>query len=108
MQTSPRVKNFLHIRLIVLLLYVFFLSLQYLLRLSSPCALALFYDEVSSAVASSPVRKLLGNFSATLGSFSNFQHLEQHSVHRATFQFLCLYSHSHAPATSETINKCRI
>ena len=31
----------------------------------------------------SPVHKLLGNFSATLGSFGNFQLAEQLSVHRA-------------------------
>ena len=50
----------------------------------------------------SPVHKLLGNFSATLGSFSNFQLVEQLSVHRATF------SHSYAPAASETIKKCGV
>ena len=60
------------------------------------------------AVGCSPVHKLLGNFSATLGFFGNFQLVEQLSVHRATSRFLCLYSHSHAPATSETIKKCRI
>ena len=58
---------------------------------------------------SSPVHKLLCNFSTTLGFFSNFPLVEQLSVHRATFQFLCLDRHnSHAPATSETIKKCRI
>ena len=60
------------------------------------------------AASSSPVHKLLGNFSATLGFFGNFNLVEQLSVHRATFKFLCLDSHSHACATSETINKCRI
>ena len=49
-------------------------------------------------------RQLLGKFRL----FSNFQLVEELSVHRATFQFLCLDSHSHAPATSETIYKCRI
>ena len=29
-------------------------------------------------------------------------------MHRATSKFLCLISHSHAPATIETIKKCRI
>ena len=47
-------------------------------------------------------------FSATLGFIGNFQLVEQLSMHRATSRFLCLYSHSHAPATSETIKKCRI
>ena len=28
-------------------------------------------------------------------------------MHRATSKFLCLYSHSHAPATSETIKKVK-
>ena len=51
----------------------------------------------------SPVHKLLGNFSATLGFSSNFQHVKQLSVHRATFKFLYLDSHSHASATSLTI-----
>ena len=40
--------------------------------------------------ALSPVHKLLGNFSATLGFFGNFQLVEQLSMHRATSQFLCL------------------
>ena len=35
----------------------------------------------------SPVHKLLGNFPATLGFLSNFQLVEQLSVHRATFKF---------------------
>ena len=56
----------------------------------------------------SPVHKLRGNFSATLDFVSNFQLVEQFSVHGATFKFLCLDSHSHAPSTSETIVKCRI
>ena len=56
----------------------------------------------------SPIHKLLGNFSATLGFLSNFQFAGQLSVHRETFKCLCLESHSHAPATGETIRKCRI
>ena len=56
----------------------------------------------------SPVHKLLGNFSVTLGFFGNFQLVEQLSVHRATFECLSFYCHSHAPATSETIKKRRI
>ena len=56
-------------------------------------------------VKSSPVHKLLGNFSATLSTFSNFYLVGQLSVHRATLKFLC---HNHAPATSEAIKKCRI
>ena len=56
----------------------------------------------------SPVHKLLGNFSAALGFISNFQLVEQLSIHRATFKFLFLDSHSHAPATSEATKKCRI
>ena len=56
----------------------------------------------------SPVHKLLGNFSSTLGFFSDFKFVEQLSVHRSTFKCLCLDSHSHAPATSETIEKCRM
>ena len=56
----------------------------------------------------SPIHKLLDNFSATLGFFGNFQLVEHLSMHRATSKFLCLYSHSHANATSETIKKCRI
>ena len=56
----------------------------------------------------SPVHKFLVNFSATLGCFSNFQLVEQLPVHRATFKFLCLDSHNHAPVTSEKIKKCRI
>ena len=55
-----------------------------------------------------PVHKLLGNFSASLGIFSNFGLVEQLLVHRATFKFLCLDSESHASATSETLKKCRI
>ena len=50
-----------------------------------------------------PVHKLLGRFSATLGFFDNFQLVEQLSMHQATSKFLCLYSHSHAPATSEKL-----
>ena len=50
-----------------------------------------------------PVYKLLDNFSATLDFFGNFQVVEQFSMHRATSTFLCLYSHSHAPAMSEAI-----
>ena len=61
-----------------------------------------------SAVEASPVHKLLGNFSATSGFFGNFQFAEQLSLHRVTSKFLCLYSHSHAPATSEAVKKCRI
>ena len=60
------------------------------------------------AASSSHVDKLLGNFSPTLSFFSNFNLVEQLSVHRAASKFLYLDSHSHAPATSETINKCRI
>ena len=45
--------------------------------------------------------------SATLGFFSSFQLVEQLSVNRGTFTFLCLDSHSHAPATSEKLQKCR-
>ena len=56
----------------------------------------------------SHVHKLFGNFSATLGFFGNFQLVEQLSMHRATSKFLYLHSHSHAPATSETIKKCGI
>ena len=40
--------------------------------------------------------------------FGNFQLVEQLSVHRATFKFLCLHSHSNAPAASGTIKKCRM
>ena len=57
------------------------------------------------SLPNSPVHKLLGNFSATLGIFGNFQHVEQPSMHRATSKFLCLYSHSHVPARIETIKK---
>ena len=46
-----------------------------------------------------PVHKLLGNFSATLDFFGNFQLVEELSVHWATSKFLHLYGHSHAPAT---------
>ena len=56
----------------------------------------------------SPVHKLLGNFSATLGFFSNFQLVEQLSVHRhraSVHQFLYLNSHSHAPIASGTRKK---
>ena len=59
-------------------------------------------------VITSPIHKFLGNFSATLGLSSNFQPVEEFSVHRATFKFLCHDRRSHAPATSETIKKCRI
>ena len=58
---------------------------------------------VQKGLGSSPVHKLLANFSATLGFFGNFQVVEQLSVHRAASKFLCLVGHSHAPATSETI-----
>ena len=51
----------------------------------------------------SSVRKLLGNFSATFGFFSNFQLVEQLSLNRVAFKFLYLDSHSHAPATSEEL-----
>ena len=50
-----------------------------------------------------PVYKLLGNSSATLDFFGNFQLVEQLSVHWATFRILFLDNHSHA--TSETIKK---
>ena len=56
---------------------------------------------------SSPVHKFLFNFSATLGFFSNFQLAEQLSMYRATSKLLCLDSHSHTPAKSETIKKYR-
>ena len=59
-------------------------------------------------ICTSPVHKLLGNFSATFGFFGNFQLVEQLSVRRATSEFLCLNSHSHTPAPSETIKKCSI
>ena len=58
---------------------------------------------VTYLLNSSPVHKLLGNFSATLGLFGNFQLVEQLSVHWETSKLLCLYSRRHAPATSETI-----
>ena len=45
--------------------------------------------------------------SAALGFYSNFQLVEQLSVHWETSKFLCLNNHSHAPATSYTIKKCR-
>ena len=51
---------------------------------------------------------LSGKFSATLSFFSDFELLEQLSVHRATFKFMCLNSYSHAPITSEAIKKCII
>ena len=70
-----------------------------------PCRMANFQG--CGATHPGYVHKLLGNFSATLGVFGNFQLAEQLSMHRATSKFLCLYSHSHAPATSET-KKCRI
>ena len=41
----------------------------------------------------------------TLGFLSNFQLVEQLSVHRAMFKFLCLDDHSHAHATCETIKE---
>ena len=63
---------------------------------------------VTNIMYISPIHKLLGNFSATLDFFRNFQLVEQLSMHRATSKFLCFYSHSHAPAMSETIKKCRI
>ena len=63
---------------------------------------------VDYTISVSPVYKLLGNLSVTLGSFGNFQLVEHLSMHRATSKFLSLYSHSHAAATSETIKKCRI
>ena len=50
-------------------------------------------------------RQLFGNLRAFLVTFS---FVEQLSVHRATSKFLCLISHSHAPATSERIKPCRI
>ena len=56
----------------------------------------------------SPVHKLLDSFSATLGFSGNFQLIEQLSVHRTTFTFLCLDSHSHVSGTSEKTKKCRI
>ena len=56
-------------------------------------------------MVASPVHKLLGNFSGTLGFLSNFQVVEQLSVYRDTVKFLCLDSHSHAHATSETTKK---
>ena len=62
-------------------------------------------SHLQPAVASH-VYKLLGNFSSTLGFFSNFQLVEQLSVHRATFRHLYLNSHSHATATSEAVKKC--
>ena len=64
--------------------------------------------KVAKTVVRSPVHKLLDNFSPTLGFFGNFQLVEQLSMHRPTSKFLCLYSHRHVPATSETIKKCRI
>ena len=48
-----------------------------------------------NSLDSSPVHKLFGNF----------QLVEQLSVHRATFNIFC---HSHGPATSKAIKKCRI
>ena len=65
-------------------------------------------DDCGDEDKDSPVHKLLGNFLATLGFFSYFQVVEQLSMHRGTSKSLCLYSHSHTPATSETIGKCRI
>ena len=62
---------------------------------------------IGTRYLSSPVHKLLGNFSATFGFFGNFQLVEQLSMLRTTSKFLCLYSLSSAPATSETIKKCR-
>ena len=62
----------------------------------------------TKGVDTSPIHKLLYNFSATLRLVGNFQLIEQLSVHRATFELLCLDSHSYAPATNETIKKCRI
>ena len=38
-------------------------------------------------MSSSPVHKLLGSFSATLGFFDNFQLVEQLSMHRVTSKF---------------------
>ena len=56
-----------------------------------------------SVLQSSRVHKLLGNCQATLGFFSNFQLVEQLSVHRAASRFSRLDSHSHDPATSEKL-----
>ena len=61
-----------------------------------------------TTLQASPVHKLLGNFSATSGFSRNFHLVEQLPVHRASFKFLCLDSHSHAPATSQALKKCRI
>ena len=55
-----------------------------------------------------PVHKLLGFFLVTLGFFGNFQLVEQLSMHRTTFEYLCLDSHSNAPRTSETVKKCSV
>ena len=59
-------------------------------------------------MVTSSVQKMLCNFSETLGFFGYSQLVEQLSMHRATSKLVCLYSHSDAPATSETIKKCRI
>ena len=67
----------------------------------------LFSNTLSpSIIQSCPqvARQLFGNFRL----FSNFQLVEQLSVHRATFKLVYLNSHSHTPATSETVRKCRI
>ena len=72
------------------------------------CPLKVFRWGDHDHPAPNPVHKLLGNCSATLGPFGDFQLVGQLSMHRATSKFLCLYSHSHAPATCETIKNCRI
>ena len=46
-------------------------------------------------VLSSPVHKLHGNVSTTLGFFGNFQLAEQLSMHLATSKVLCLYSYEY-------------
>ena len=51
------------------------------------------------------VHKFLDNSSVTLSFFGSFQLFELLSIHWATSKFLCLYNHSHAPATSEAIKK---
>ena len=60
----------------------------------STCGLAAASFGSTKRLHTTSVYKLLGNFSATLSFFGNFQLVEQFSVH--------------ASATSETIKKCRI
>ena len=55
--------------------------------------------QLTSTPFPSPVHKMLDKFSATLDFFSNAKLVEQLLVHRATFMFCCLDSHSHAPST---------